>query len=230
MKICGLEKFSLVDYDDYVTCTVFTKGCNFVCPFCHNSSLVLADHFAEAIDDDVVFDYLTKRKKMVDAVCITGGEPTLQPDLKDFIKKVKNMGFKVKLDSNGTKPEIISTLIEEKLIDYVAMDIKNSFEKYPLTTGVKDLDVTPIKESVSLIKNSPINYEFRTTLIKEHHQPSDMEKIAEIVSGAKNYVLQKFKDNGECISHGLTEVDKEDAEKYLEIVKPHVINAKLRGY
>ncbi len=229
MKICGLEKFSLVDYDDYVTCTVFTKGCNFLCPFCHNSSLVLADHYADAIDEDVVFDYLTKRSKMVDAVCITGGEPTLQPDLVDFIKKVKDMGFKVKLDSNGTKPSLIGRLIEDKLIDYVAMDIKNSLEKYPLTSGVDGLDVAPILESIKIIKSTP-NHEFRTTLIKEHHTKEDIEKIADLVSGAKNYMLQKFKDNGECISHGLTEVDKDVAEKYLEIVKPYVQTAKLRGY
>ena len=230
MNICGLEKFSLVDYDNYVTCTVFTKGCNFVCPFCHNSSLVIAEKYAENIKEEEVFNYLTKRKAVVDAVCITGGEPTLQPDLKEFIKKVKAMGFKVKLDSNGTKPEVLQDLINEKLIDYVAMDIKNSFEKYAQTVGVNQLDLNKIAKSIEILKNSGIDYEFRTTIIEEFHTKHDMEEIAKIVSGAKNYAVQKFVDNGECITHNLHEVEKSVAEDFVEIVRPYVKNIKIRGY
>ena len=230
MNICGFEKFSLVDYDNYVTCTVFTKGCNFVCPFCHNSSLVIADKFAENIPEDVVFSYLTKRKGMVDAVCITGGEPTLQPDLKDFIKKIKAMGFRVKLDSNGTKPELLAELINENLVDYIAMDIKNSVEKYAQTVGLTSLDLNPIMKSIDILKNSKIDYEFRTTLIKEYHTKQDIEKIAELIKGAKNYAFQKFVDNGECITHNLTEIDKDVVDSYVEIVKPYVNNIKVRGY
>lgn len=230
MNICGFEKFSLVDYDNYVTCTVFTKGCNFVCPFCHNSSLVLKEKFAENIPEEDVFSYLKKRKGMVDAVCISGGEPTLQPDLKEFIKKVKKMGFKVKLDSNGTKPELLKELIDEKLVDYIAMDIKNSLGKYAQTVGLNTIDLTPITKSINLLKKSNIDYEFRTTLINEFHTKNDIEKIAELVKGAKNYALQKFVDNGECITHNLTEVDKEVVDSYVEIVKPFVNNVKVRGY
>lgn len=230
MNICGFEKFSLVDYDNYVTCTVFTKGCNFVCPFCHNSSLVLKDKFAENIPEEDVFSYLQKRKGMVDAVCVSGGEPTLQPDLKDFIKKVKSMGFRVKLDSNGTKPELLKELIDEKLVDYVAMDIKNSLGKYAQTVGLNTINLNPITKSIELLKNSGIDYEFRTTLIKEYHTQSDIEQIAELIKGAKNYALQKFVDNGECITHNLTEVDKETVDSYVEIVKPFVQNVKVRGY
>ncbi len=230
MNICGFEKFSLVDYDNYVTCTVFTKGCNFVCPFCHNSSLVLKDKFAENIPEEDVFSYLQKRKGMVDAVCVSGGEPTLQPDLKDFIKKVKSMGFRVKLDSNGTKPELLKELIDEKLVDYVAMDIKNSLGKYAQTVGLNTINLNPITKSIELLKNSGIDYEFRTTLIKEYHTQNDIEQIAELIKGAKNYALQKFVDNGECITHNLTEVDKETVDSYVEIVKPFVQNVKVRGY
>lgn len=230
MNICGFEKFSLVDYDNYVTCTVFTKGCNFVCPFCHNSSLVLKDKFADNIPEEDVFSYLQKRKGMVDAVCVSGGEPTLQPDLKDFIKKVKSMGFRVKLDSNGTKPELLKELIDEKLVDYVAMDIKNSLGKYAQTVGLNTINLNPITKSIELLKNSGIDYEFRTTLIKEYHTQSDIEQIAELIKGAKNYALQKFVDNGECITHNLTEVDKETVDSYVEIVKPFVQNVKVRGY
>lgn len=230
MNICGFEKFSLVDYDNYVTCTIFTKGCNFTCPFCHNSSLVLPEYYAEKIPEDEVFDYLTARKKLVDAVCISGGEPTLQPDLIPFIEKVKGLGFLVKLDSNGTHPEIIKELIDKKLIDYVAMDIKNSLEKYALTTGEKSVDLSKIQQSIKLLMTSGIKYEFRTTLINEYHTAQDIKNIAKLIDGAEIYALQKFVDNGECISHGLTEVPKEVVDEYIDILKPHIKNIKVRGY
>ena len=228
MNICGFEKVSLVDFDNYITCTVFTKGCNFTCPFCHNSSLVLADRFAENIPVQDVYDYLDKRRNVIDAICITGGEPTLQPDLKDFIKSIKEKyNLYVKLDSNGTHPKVIQSLIEDNLLDYVAMDIKNSPEKYAQTVGVKHLDLTPISESMSLLMNSGIDYEFRTTLIKEFHTATDIEHIAEFIDGAKNYAFQKFVDNGECIKHNLNEIDKETMRSFAEIVKPHVQNLKI---
>lgn len=230
MKICGYEKFSLLDYDNYVTCTIFTKGCNFKCPFCQNSSLVLPESYAREIPADEIIEYLEQRKKLVDAVCISGGEPTLQPDLEEFIIKIKNMGYKIKLDTNGYRPEIIQRLLGSNLLDYIAMDIKNSLQKYSLITDVKNLDLINIQQSVKLIIESGIEHEFRTTLINEFHTEKDLESIAVLIKGAKNYVLQKFVDNGECIQRGLTEFSKEKAENCLPTLRKYIKNVKLRGY
>ena len=166
MIVCGFEKFSMVDYDGKIACTVFTGGCNFRCPFCHNGALVVGDVKSPEISIDEVFDYLAKRKGLVDAVCVTGGEATLQPDLAEFYEKVRAMGYATKLDTNGLRPDVLKDLLDRGLLDYVAMDIKNSKAKYALTTGVKNVDLAKIEESVNILKNSNVDYEFRTTLIK----------------------------------------------------------------
>lgn len=230
MILCGYEKFSMVDFDGKIACTVFTGGCNFRCPFCHNAPLVVGNVKSQQIDCDEVFDYLQKRKGLVDAVCVTGGEPTLQPDLCDFLAKVRGMGYATKLDTNGLRPDVLKDVLDGKLVDFVAMDVKNSPEKYARTVGVDNVDMGKILESMRLLKESGVDYEFRTTIIKEFHTADDMQKIAYLVSGAPRYFMQKYNDNDGCIAHGYTPVDKADAEKYIEYFKGKVGKVELRGY
>lgn len=233
MKICGFEKFSLVDYEDKICCTIFTEGCNFVCPFCHNSNLVLKKN-NPCIDEKVVFEYLVKRKNMVDAVCVSGGEPTLQPDLIEFVQKIKNHGFLVKLDTNGTNPKMLKKLIDENLIDYVAMDIKNSIESYPLSIGLYQNEcetmLDNVQKSIDILSKSNIKFEYRTTLVDELHNEKDMEKMAEMLSDGDALFLQHFVDNENCIAESLHEVDLAKALKYCDILRDKGIDAKLRGY
>lgn len=227
MKICGFEKFSMVDWEGKVVCTVFASGCNFRCPFCHNASLALSS--AEGVPEKEVFDYLEKRKGLVDGVCVSGGEPTLSPDLKDFISRIKALGYQVKLDTNGTNPAVLKDLVTSGLVDYVAMDVKNSPSKYPITTGVGDPLVNNVLESARFLKDSGVKHEFRTTLIKEFHTDADMDYISTIVAGAQKYYLQKYVDSDNCIKHGFSPVAKEDAERWLAKFQK-VGQAKLRGY
>lgn len=220
----------MVDFDGKIACTVFTGGCNFRCPFCHNAPLVVGNVKSQQIDCDEVFDYLQKRKGLVDAVCVTGGEPTLQPDLCDFLAKVRDMGYATKLDTNGLRPDVLKEVLDKKLVDFVAMDVKNSPEKYARTVGVNNVDMGKILESMRLLKESGVDYEFRTTIIKEFHTADDMQKIAYLVLGAPRYFMQKYNDNDGCIAHGYTPVDKADAEKYIEYFKGKVGKVELRGY
>lgn len=227
MKISGLQKLSLVDFDGHMSATIFTSGCNFACPFCHNSRLV--NNIEEEINTQEILDFLIKRKNMLDSVCISGGEPTLNPDLPEFIKKIKEIGYIVKLDTNGTNPDMIKYLYTNKLIDYVAMDIKNSYNKYPLTAG-KNLNIDNVKTSINYIMNCGIDYEFRTTLIAEHHTIDDIHDIAKMIKHAKRYFLQKFEDSGECLTNGLHAVNKEDAIQYKELLEKKISKVSLRGY
>ena len=230
-KIYGLEKMSLVDYDGHICATIFLASCNFRCPFCHNSSLVLDVDNLEAYSSDEVFDYLEKRKHVLDAVCITGGEPTLTSNLEEIIDKIKEMGYLVKLDSNGTKPDLLKHLIDTKKVDYIAMDIKSSYKNYCKVAGISNnLLIDKVKESVELLKKSGIDYEFRTTLVKELHDIDDIYGIGEIVKGAKRFYFQKFIDHGYCIEDNFHEVEIDAANKYLEIIKKYCENANLRGY
>lgn len=229
MKIFGLEKLSLVDYDGHLAATIFTGGCNFRCPFCHNADLIKMQNLS-AISEEEFFEFLKKRKGLLDSVCISGGEPTLQPDLIPFIKKIKDMGYLVKLDSNGTNFQMLKKLVDEKLVDYVAMDIKNSLEKYPLTAGNKNIDIEAIKKSVNLLKQNVVPYEFRTTLVKSHHSTEDIEEIASWLEGSEKLFLQCFVDNGTCIEKGLEKVDKTEAEKFKDILSKKIKCVGLRGY
>lgn len=230
MKILGLEKLSLVDFDGCIAATVFTGGCNFRCPFCHNGPLVLDAAAQPEIPLSDILGYLEKRKGMLTGVCITGGEPTLHKDLGDFIREIKKIGYKVKLDSNGTNPEMLYSLAENKLIDYVAMDIKNSPEGYGKVIGLENYDLTKIKESVNFLKSGVIGYEFRTTLIAEFHTAADMKEIGKWIEGAEKYFLQAFKETENCIETGLTKVDENTAEAYRQIASKYVKHAALRGY
>lgn len=230
MIICGYEKFSMVDYDGNIACTVFTGGCNFRCPFCHNAPLVIGDLAQEQMNGEEVFDYLQKRKGLVDAVCVTGGEPTLQPDLAEFLQQVRDMGYKTKLDTNGLRPDVVEKILAKGLVDYVAMDVKNSPQKYPLTVGLDRVDISKIQASIDLLNQSGVDHEFRTTLIKEFHTDEDMQAIAAMVKNTPRYFMQKYKDIDGCIAHGYTPVDKADAllfKTYFENTVPHV---DLRGY
>ena len=205
MIIKGFAKLTLLDYPGRVACTVFTGGCNFRCPFCHNASLAIRAREVDTIPESEVFELLKKRKGILDGVCITGGEPLLFGDeLYDFIIEIKKLGYAVKLDTNGSFPERLAALIEAGLVDKVAMDIKNSPEKYALTAGVENFDIASILKSVELLKSSGVDYEFRTTVVKELHSASDFEAIGKMIEGAKAYFLQSFVDSGDLIGEGLS--------------------------
>ena len=228
MSLVGLDKMSLLDYEDKISCVLFYKACNFRCPFCHNGLTVL-----EAEDEilfDAALDYLKSRKGLLDAVVFTGGEPTLEPNLKKHIQRVKELGFLVKLDTNGTNPEIVKDLIDSNLLDYIAMDIKNSEEKYALTTGVKQVNMDNIKKSIELIMNSGVDYEFRTTLVDEFHKVEDMEGLANLINGARVLYLQKFVERDGCIQKGLHEVKEETANEFMKVLNKYISKVELRGY
>lgn len=228
MIIKGIQKTTLLDYPGRVACTIFTGGCNFRCPFCHNASLVVDPDFSDVISEDEVFSFLKKRKGILEGVCITGGEPLIHKDAFDFIYKVKSLGYPVKLDTNGSSPETLERLISEAVIDYIAMDIKNSKEKYELTAGTS-LYTDSVYKSMDLIIKSSIKYEFRTTVVKELHTSTDLKSISEDIKGAERYFLQCFKDSGNLISSGYSAYSEDEMRSFLNIVRENVPNAELRG-
>lgn len=229
MRISGLQKLSLVDYDGHIACTIFTPGCNFACPFCHNSTLVTNIQENEMVTKEDVFAHLKKRAGIIDAIVISGGEPTLQPDLVDFIRELRTLPISIKLDTNGTNLPVLKELVENNLIDYVAMDIKNSMEKYPQTID-RDIEIGKIKDTINYIMSCGIDYEFRTTLVRNFHTDKDIEDIGKMIQGAKKYCLQKFVDNDNCIGKGLTEISKADAQNMQDIAQKYIPNTILRGY
>ncbi len=229
MKLIGLQKMTVLDFPGRVACIVFTFGCNFRCPFCHNASLVLGEGNSD-ITEEEFFAYLKKRQGILDGVCVTGGEPLLQPDIEDFLKKIKELGFQIKLDTNGMFPEKLKKIVSDGLVDYVAMDIKNAPEYYPITVGKKEIDFDKIKESINfLINEADIEYEFRTTVVAEFHTESMFEDIGRLIEGAENYYLQGFVDSGDLICDNLNALPKPIMEKMAERVKPYVKNVNLRG-
>ena len=222
MNIAGVQKVTLLDYPGKVACEIFTQGCNFECPFCQNSSLIPITNTGEFSEEEI-FEYLNLRKNILDGVVITGGEPTVQKDLKGFIKKIKDLGLLVKLDTNGGNPKVLQELIDEDLVDYVAMDIKNIFNKYNITAG-KKINLDNIKKSIEILKASKIDYEFRTTIIKEMHSLDDIISICKLVGDAK-YYLQNFEDSENVIDHSLHGFSREELlfiDKYLKDVFPNV--------
>lgn len=229
MKIAGYEKMSLVDYDGKVACTVFTNGCNFRCGFCHNSALVVQVNCFPQVEEKEFFSYLEKRRGILDGVCISGGEPTLSSDLLSFCEKIKALDYSIKLDTNGTNPDIVKKLASEKLCDYFAMDIKSSLDNYPIITN-SNVDITKITKTVEFFLSGQVDYEFRTTIFKEFHTKQEMQKIGEWIKGAKKYFLQKFVDGENCIEQGFTPIDEQTANEYLQILKQFIPNTKLRGY
>ncbi len=230
MKIYGMEKLSLVDYDGYVASTVFTGGCNFKCGFCHNSALVLDYNKIESMAESEVLEYLTKRKGIIEGLCITGGEPTLNPDLPEFIEKAKAVGVKVKLDTNGTNPEMVKYLCESGLVDYFAMDIKNDKNSYGEIISVPNFNTEKVEKTIEYFLSGKADYEFRTTLIKEYHKLENVLEIARWIKGAKKYCFQKFKAGENCIQADLTEVPLEQVKAFVTAVTPFVKEVKIRGY
>lgn len=229
MLIHGFNKSTLLDYPKHLAATIFIGGCNMRCPFCHNASLVLRPHTQPTIDPKDILAYLNKRKNILEGVCITGGEPTLYADITALIASIKELGLKVKLDTNGTNPDIIKKLIDNRLIDYVAMDIKNSKEKYKITSGNKALSLDNIEESISFLLSDKVEYEFRTTLVNELHTKQDMDSIGKWLKGAKAYYLQAYKDSGDIISPGFTAPSKDTLILYKDILFPYIENVHLRG-
>ncbi|MDU6266400.1 MAG: anaerobic ribonucleoside-triphosphate reductase activating protein [Anaerocolumna aminovalerica] len=229
MEIHGFNKTTLLDYPGHLASTIFLGGCNFRCPFCHNSSLVLNPAGQPTISEEEVFETLNKRKGVLEGVCITGGEPTLYSGLPQFIDEIKNMGLKVKLDTNGQNPKILKDLIAKGSIDYVAMDIKNSKEKYGLSIGIPNFDISKVSESISFLLSSAIDYEFRTTVVKEHHIAEDFISIGKWIEGAKAYYLQAYRDSDDILSPGLSGYSKEELISFANVVKPYVIEAGIRG-
>ena len=219
----------MVDYDGYAACTVFLSGCNLRCPFCQNAVLV-EGALPEFISEEDFFAFLEKRRGLLDAVAITGGEPTLRPDLPDFCRRIKAAGYRVKLDSNGTRPQMLKALVSEGLVDYVAMDVKCPPADYPDLMGCDEKDLDAIKESVAFLLTDPLPYEFRTTLVDELHDEKSVRALGEFIKGARELWLQKFVDRGGCLTDGLHETPYETAEKYAAILRESVIKVGLRGY
>lgn len=229
MRIGGFQKMTVLDYPGKVACTVFLAGCNFRCPFCHNALLVTKQTDDEISAEDVI-SYLSKRKGLLDGVCITGGEPLLNEDIELLLTPIKELGYSIKIDTNGSRPEVLKRLVEKGLADYVAMDIKACAEDYPTVSGVKDVNFTDISESIQYIMHCGVDYEFRTTVVKELHTTDSIASAAKMIQGAKRYYLQAFKDSGEqLIQNGFSAHSRETMEKMLVQVQKFVPSAEIRG-
>ena len=230
MKIHGLQKMTLLDFPGQVACTVFLGGCEFRCPYCHNTEL-LDPNAPELMKGEELFSFLKKRQGLLDGVAITGGEPLLRSELPELLKAIRELGYKTKLDTNGNHPDELKAVVEAGLVDYVAMDIKNSPERYGETVGIPNLDITKVKRSVEYLINdsNSIEYEFRTTTLKQFHDEESFKKIAEWIKGAKKYYIQNFVDRETVPFAGLEPHDEENLQKFLNIVTPYVGVAELRG-
>lgn len=230
MLISGLQKLTLLDYPGQVACTVFTGGCNFRCPFCHNASLVLPERLTGDTEEERVLDFLRKRRGVLDGVALTGGEPLLNADAGDFLSKVRDLGYKIKLDTNGSFPDALEALIRDGLVDRVAMDIKNSPELYPLTVGVAAPDLAAVERSKELLLRGQVDYEFRTTLVKGLHTRESVAGAAKWIAGAREYYLQRFRDSGDLVRpEGLDAFSEEEMRTLRDAAAVYVPAAALRG-
>jgi pyruvate formate lyase activating enzyme len=229
MKIAGLQKLTLLDYPGKVACTVFASGCNFRCPFCHNAALVLPERKQADIPESDVIAFLRKRAGLLEGVCLSGGEPLLQQGIRAFLRRIKELGYFVKLDTNGSRPELLGCLMEEGLLDYVAMDIKNTPSKYALTAGVPGMDTAPVIQSAELLMCGRIPYEFRTTVVREFHTRDDLVDIGRWLKGAQRYFLQGFVDSGDLIASGLHPAEPEELARAIQLLKPFFNETALRG-
>lgn len=226
MQIGGLQTLTLLDFPGKVACTVFLQGCNFRCPFCHNTPLVLGGQ--DAVSQQDFFALLKKRRGLLDAVAVTGGEPLLHPDIGAFLQRIRAEGYAVKLDTNGSYPERLGRLLEDGLVDYVAMDIKNSPEKYEATAGAAGI-LPAVRESAALLMDAGIPYEFRTTVVDELHEPSDFDAVGRWLQGADAYYLQGFVDSGHILGRGLHAASGEKMRRCLAVVRRYLPQAQLRG-
>lgn len=239
MKIHGLNKLTLLDYPGHMACLIFTGTCNYRCPFCHNASLVLNPNSQPAISEEEIFAFLQSRKGILEGVCISGGEPTLQADLPEFIRKIRTMGFHVKLDTNGSRPGILKALLEEGLLDYVSMDIKNAPKKYLSTIGITEgvsgfnnLITDSVRQSAELLMQSSIPYEFRTTVVKELHSEEDLLTIGKWLNGASTYYLQTFRDSETLVGASLGQFhayEPEHMRAFRNLLKPYFTTVEVRG-
>ena len=223
MKIVGFQKLTMVDYPGKMACIIFTEGCNYRCPYCHNSLLVYEKSDYE-MDEEEIFNYIDKRKGIIEGIVISGGEPTLQKDLKEFLIKLRNYPISIKLDTNGSNPKIIKELIDNNLVDYIAMDIKNSIKKYPITSAINKINTDNVLESINILKKSKIDYEFRTTIVKELHDIEDIKEIRKLI-GKSKYYIQNFRDNENVKYsnlHGFTDIE-------LNEIKNNIDGAIIRG-
>lgn len=227
MRIGGLMKTTLLDFPGKVACTVFTSGCNMRCPFCHNSDLLNGEY--ENVELEEVLHFLTKRQGVLDGVCVSGGEPLLQSDIEDFLKSIKELGYLVKLDTNGSFPSKLKSVVEKGLVDYVAMDIKNAPGKYLDTAGKVNLELAKIEESIRFLQSKQVPYEFRTTVVRELHTKEDMQEIAEWIQGDSKYYLQQFVDSESVLTIGYHSYTKEEMEDLAKIVRVNVPNTTVRG-
>ena len=228
MRIKGLQKLTLLDYPGRLAATVFLGGCNLRCPFCHNASLVVRSDDAE-IGEDALFEFLQSRRGKLSGVCVTGGEPTLNPELPSFISRIRALGYAVKLDTNGTNPDMLEALVRDGLVDYVAMDVKSSIDSYAAVAGVPGLDVGLIERSIDFLLRGEVEYEFRTTVVRELHTARDLEALARRIKGARAYFLQPFKDSGDLIKDGFSSYSEAEISVLLDLIKTYIPNAQTRG-
>ena len=228
MRIGGLQKMTLLDYPGKVACTVFLPGCNFRGPYCHNSALVLPEQLEEGFPQEQLLEFLSKRRGKLDGVCITGGEPTVHRDLPELIREIRQLGFLLKLDTNGSNPRMLRTLLEGNQLDYVAMDIKNSPQMYAATCGNSSV-LEAVEESIRLLMEGSVDFEFRTTVCKPLHTPESMAQLGQWIQGTKKYFIQNFEDSGSLVGSGMESFDRQELERLLAAVKKYVPGAQLRG-
>lgn len=231
MQVTGIQKLTLLDYPGTVACTVFTAGCNFRCPFCHNAMLVLPEQIEpNYLTDDEVFDFLRKRRGVLDGVAVTGGEPLLHRDMPEFLSRIKELGYKIKLDTNGSNPALLREIVGAGLVDRVAMDIKNAPESYAETIGFEHFDIAPVEQSKSFLLEGSVDYEFRTTVVRGIHTKESLIGAAKWISGAKEYYLQQFKDSGSLVmGEGLSAYDEKQMHELAEAVREYVPTVEVRG-
>lgn len=229
MYFCGMNKTTLLDYPGYVAATLFTGGCNMRCPFCHNGGLVLEPEAQPRIEEEEVLNFLRKRQGILEGICITGGEPTLQPGLEDFIRRVRELGYLVKLDTNGYRPQVLEHLLKQGLLDYVAMDIKASREHYAEACGLPEVDLSLLEKSVELLKTSQIPGEFRTTVVKGIHSLEEFSAIGRWLQGGKAYFLQAYRESNKVICQGFAEFDREQMEEMRKRAAQYIPSTMLRG-
>ncbi len=229
MRICGLQKLAMVDYPGKLAATVFTGGCNLRCPFCHNALLVTRLAESPELSQEEILAFLTSRRKLLDGMVLSGGEPLMQPGAADFLRQVRQLGLSIKVDTNGCYPHVLEELLSQGLVDYVAMDIKNSPEKYPLTVGIPNFDLTPVQRSIDLLRGCGIDYEFRTTVVRELHTEQDILSICQWVKGAPTYALQNFVDSGNLISTGLHSPEPVALEGFARLAQPFFNQVLVRG-
>lgn len=231
MLLKGVQKLTLLDFPGRMACTVFSGGCNFLCPFCHNASLVIGERVRDSatLPEEEFFAFLKKRRGILEGVCVSGGEPTLAPDLLSFLNNIKELGFLIKLDTNGYRPSVLRAAVEGGLVDYVAMDIKSSKAGYARAVGLSDFDVSKIEESADFLMQKRVPFEFRTTVVRELHTKEDIVAIGEWLRGDESYFLQPFKDSGDVILSGFSAYDEKETADLLNTLRAYIPNAQIRG-